>query len=177
MTGPPTCRSLAIVLATAAIGLGSAGCIEQSDDLLGTDPLPGLVPDPPSLVDASPSTTPAGDDPWARTHWEATRIEIPMGSTIHEPTYVDRPIAAGSDRTAGRDVSPVAFPTPGSALVVETDGGTVALSAGVAPFAAVLDLVGAPVRMILTPPWTPQVAPTPAWELLPSARIPSEDAS
>ena len=177
MTGPPTIRSLAIAFATGAIGLGSSGCIEQSDDLLGTDPLPGLVPDPPGLVDASPSTTPASDDPWDRAHWESTRIEIPMGSTIHEPTYVDRPIAVRSDRTAGRNVSPVAFPTPESSLVVETDGGTVVLSAGVAPFAAVLDLVGAPVRMILTPPWTPQVAPTPAWELLPAAGAPAEDAS
>ena len=39
-----------------------------------------------------------------------------------------------------------------------------------APFAAVLDLVESPIRMILTPPWTQSTGPQGGWVLLPRIR-------
>ena len=175
-------RSNGILLATTMTVVGLGGCLEQSDDLLGTAPLPALT--------ASDDTTPPVDspkrslgnaddaDPWSRAHWSPVVVAVPMASTIHEPTYVDRPLTGHGSTTAGRYTSPTAFPTAESALVVETDAGEVILSALIAPAAAALDLVEAPVRMIISPPWTALEGPEGGWVLLPRSRtIAPGDAS
>lgn len=160
----------ATLAATTVVGL-LGGCLEQSDDLLGTAPLPALATpeDSPSSIDSSePSLGHDGDaNPWSRDHWSPVLVAVPMASTIHQPTYVDRPLSNSGSTTAGRLTSPVAFPTTDSALVVETDAGDVILSGLIAPAAAALDLVVAPVRMILSPPWTELEGPEGGWVLLP----------
>ncbi len=54
--------------------------------------------------------------------------------------------------------------------MVETDQDEVILAAVSAPFAAALDLVASPIRMILTPPWTQTTGPEGGWVLLPEIR-------
>ena len=147
------------------------GCLEQTNDLLDSEPLPALSGDAtketPSLRTGTSSLSASSEDPWNRSEWKRIQIRIPMASVRHEPTYVDRPIAAGGKTTAGRKVRSDAFPTATTALVDETDPGVVILSGLLAPIAAAWDLVESPVRMILTPPWSIQEGPEASWELLP----------
>ena len=167
-------RSTGIRIATTLTVIGLGGCIEQSDDLLGTAPLPALTAsdETPLPVDSlEPSIGHADDaDPWSRADWSPVVVAVPMASTVHQPTYVDRPLPAHGSTTGGRYTSPTAFPTAESALVVETDTGGVILSAVIAPVTAALDLVVAPVRMILCPPWTALEGPEGGWVLLPHSR-------
>ena len=166
--------SPAMALAMVVSMTGLAGCLEQTDDLLGTAPLPAIDPTAASTTWTG-STEPSlrndqAADPWSRADWTTVQIAVPMGSTIHEPTYVDSALSNRGNTTAGRLTSPTDFPTSESALVVETDQGEVILAGLAAPFAAVLDLVESPIRMILTPPWTQSTGPQGGWVLLPRIR-------
>ncbi|MAC19830.1 MAG: hypothetical protein CMJ23_09200 [Phycisphaerae bacterium] len=147
------------------------GCLEQTNDLLDIEPLPalseGATPETSSLRTGDPSLASSSEDPWDRSDWKRVQIRIPTASVRHEPTYVDRPIAAGSPTTAGRKVPSDDFPTANTALIVETDPGVVIFSGVLAPFAAAWDLVESPIRMILTPPWSVQEGPDASWALLP----------
>ena len=147
------------------------GCVEQTNDLLDREPLPALsedaTPENSSLRTGNPSLSSSSEDPWNRSDWKRIQVRIPSASVRHEPTYVDRPLAAGSATTAGRKVASDAFPTPSTALIDETDPGVVILSGILAPFAAAWDLVESPVRMIMTPPWSVQAGPDASWALLP----------
>lgn len=172
----------AMMSALAVVVTGLTGCLEQSDDLLGTDPLPALDPSEASVTwtgSSKPSLRTAQDpDPWSRDDWNHVRITVPMSSTIHEPTYVSHALDDRGDTTAGRLVPPRAFPTSESSLVMDTDRDEVVLNALAAPFVASWDLVVSPIRMILMPPWTRFEGPRGGWVLLPGIQvIDPEDAS
>ena len=166
---PIASPTIPLVMVAGLAGL--TGCLEQTNDLLGTASLPAVDPaiTPAPWTDSTEPSLPNDEaaDPWSRAEWTPVRIAVPMASTIHEPTYVDSPLPARGDTTAGRLTSPTDFPTSESALVVDTDQGEVILAALWSPFAAALDLVESPVRMILMPPWTETRGPEGGWVLLP----------
>ena len=181
---PPRFPSMATSLSRmVAVGClaGLFGCVEQTDDLLGTAPLPAIDPSPTSNTWTG-SSTPSlpsnqDDDPWSRADWTPVRIAVPMASTIHEPTYVAPALSDEGDTTAGRRTDPTAFPTSESALVVDTDQGEVILAGIAAPFVAVIDLVASPVRLILTPPWTRTEGPDGGWVLIPRIQTVESEGS
>ena len=157
---------------------GQVGCLEQSDDLLEGGPLPALGPgshdDEPTPRSTGPSLSTSQDSPWSRADWKPTSIVVPMASVRHQPTYVDRPLPSSGNTTAGRTVPPGAFPTAELAPTVAVDQGDVLFSAVLAPFGAVLDLVGAPVRMICSPPCSVMEGPEADWTLLPTIAVDQE---
>ena len=164
-------RGSITALGLGLLFVGSTGCVEQSGDLLDTAPLPALSAssDAGTWNGSTQPSLPAADDPdaWSRADWRPVRIEIPMASTIHQPTYVGRALPTDGVTSGGRRVSPRDFPTSESALVIETDCSEVVTGAVLAPFAAALDLVASPVRLILMPPWTESAGPEGDWVLLP----------
>lgn len=173
-SNPRAITSLAMILSLA----GLAGCLEQTDDLLGTAPLPAIDPTITSNQWTGSSVPSLRSDqdpaPWSRADWAPIQVAVPMASTIHQPTYVDQPLTSKGEHTAGRCTSPSMFPTSESALVVETDRDEVLLAAVTAPFTAALNLIESPIRMILAPPWTASAGPRGGWILLP--RVPTIDA-
>ena len=173
--GLRTCVPPTLLLLVAS----QSGCLEQSGDLLQGGPLPALGPalgpvsgssaDRSRPTDPVPST--GAESPWSRADWSPTPIVVPMASVRHQPTYVDHPLPSSGTTTAGRMVPPGVFPTADLAPTVEVDEGDVLFSAILAPFGAVLDLVGAPVRMVCTPPCSVLEGPEADWALVPTVTI------
>ncbi len=167
--GLRTCLAPTLLLLAAV----QNGCLEQSDDLLRGGPLPTLAAAPQPSADRSrPDVSPASispDSPWFRADWKPTAIVVPTASVRHRPTYVDRPLPSAGPTTAGRKVPPGVFPTADLAPIVDVDEGEVLFSAILAPFGAVLDLVGAPVHMIRTPPCSILEGPEADWALVPES--------
>ncbi len=144
----------------------TTGCAVQTGGPLISQSLPALGMDATNTGDhaATPSLTAAFD----RSHWRETTIQISSVSVAHQPTYVSTDphphpspatatLALGGDEQADRSI------------------GDDALELVIAPATAIVDLVVAPIRMCITPPWETVYGPAPDPCLLPDApRHPEE---
>lgn len=137
----------AAVVAATIVGAACAPT-NQPDGLLGVagGGCPDLGPAPADAGASAPSAPLTGLD---RRAWPTITVEAPANQVEHQPTYFEPlPLASGPARNTG------AAPTTATVLQGPSDGGSLLLEAGVAPFVFAGELVIFPVRMIVQPPWT-----------------------
>ena len=162
---PPLSFSRYPLMAMAiALPAWSTGCVPVTNGLLGGPPLSalsGISPENAAPQSWSPSLAGGFD----RSDWTRSEVQIPVAEVQHNPTYVGDPI--GGDQRVGRVDENGAFPTVETAISVEVDGDFVVKSALIAPFIALGDLVAAPIRMCIVPPWAIQAGPDAEWSLRP----------
>lgn len=147
--------ALAAVIALAAPLLGACGTQNSTNTLIGAgeEPLPALVPNPPSSVPAEAAASVDGLD---RRNWPITTVAVPRGQVEVQPNYSENLVlASGALRDAG------AYPTTSSALDGRSDGLSLLAEAGAQPFwSGGWVMVGGPIRMAIgEPPWTMQRNP------------------
>ena len=146
----PRLHSAPLVWISIAVACASAGCAIQADGPLVSPPLPALSVG--TEVRPERSSEPSLTEGFDRGAWPTTVIEVPTASVAHQPTYVTNPVTAFE-----------APNTPEAALAtVDASSDDVTKDVAdlvIAPAEAVIDLVVAPVRMILTPPWATVYGP------------------
>lgn len=135
-----------------------------------------------SLPDLEPTTTPvaeggltARDESWRfstidRASWEVLVIAAPRGQVETNPAPDFTP-----EVMVGRGASSEAMPTAESAVIVTSDDGRVALAGLADPFRAAWSLIESPYGLVVRPPWSVVIAPSPgAYEVLPHTVGPIE---
>lgn len=158
------------VVAVSCLLGGCHGPLNDSNQLYGTLPLTGLEPKMPVQVTQSDAASLAGTSiaPLDRSAYTPIMVEIESAQVEHEPTYRSfEPIIPSSARA--RDT----WPTPESALSYEVDNGAAALDGLIEPFRPAVELVLAPISVIVTPPFTIQFAPKSGAALQPTDQYPT----
>ena len=129
--------------------------------------LPAL--DDPEAVGSLPENGPSLDG-FDRTDWPRVTVRIPAASVEAHPTWATpiTPPALGSAAVS-------AFPSPLTALDIESNSGEELANAALTPTMTAIDIAISPVRMIMQPPWTVSPEPTGGFALLPAAETPSSE--
>lgn len=157
--------SLACVGVASVAGLGACGTQNATNTLSGAgdDPLPALVPNPPTSLPSQPAPSVTGLD---RRNWPMTRVEVARGQVEVQPTYSENlSLSKGTARDTG------SYPTTATALDGRSDGGSVLAEAAAQPgWTAGLVMVGGPIRMVLgQPPWTVERDPAADFAMQPDS--------
>lgn len=142
--------SATLIWSSTVVACLSAGCAVQSEGPLISPPLSALSAE--TEVRPTRSSEPSLTEGFDRRDWPTTVIEVPSASVAHQPTYVTNPVTASeAPRT------PEAALATADASSDDVTGHVAELV--IAPTEAVIDLVIAPVRMVLTPPWATVYGP------------------
>lgn len=136
--------------------------------------LPDLAAPATSVAEGIPAEP---DETWQFTEvdrgsWEILVIAAPRGQveTNPAPGFTPRVMP-------GRGVESRAMPTAESAVLVSSDGGRVALDGLADPFRAAWSLIESPYGLVVRPPWSAVVSPSPAsYEVLPHTVAPIDPA-
>ena len=152
MTCPRRFASGLWVIATMTMASGCAKPFNEQIDLVGTDPLPALVPATGiTELTGRPSLLHGLD----RRGWDVVTVEVPTHQVAHYPTYA-------TNFRWDRDRGPwdPAYPTAADSIVDPSDAGQ-DLADGVAePVHAAVMLVWAPFDMLLGNwPWSSTRSP------------------
>ena len=166
---PQSMRLTRGMLLAALVAGSSALCachrpLNQSNQLLGTTPLPALEPRMPNEIAQTDAEDVAGTSiaPLDRSDYTMLTVLITPEQVEHEPTYrTHAPLIPSSARSKN------AWPTPRSAVSTSVDDGAAALDGLVEPFRPVVELVIAPVALIVNPPWSIERGPSGSVPLLP----------
>jgi hypothetical protein len=158
------------LLALASASLSFAGLSACTGELnRGTGPLGATLPDlEPTTARATDVNLAEQDESWQfseidRASWEVVVIAAPRGQVETNPSPDFTPAVM-----VGRGVDSRAMPTAASAVIVSSDGGRVALEGLADPFRAAWSLIESPYGLIVRPPWSTVIAPTPSsFEVLP----------
>lgn len=133
--------------------------------------LPDLESQTVMVADGSPSER---QDDWRfdeidRESWEVLVIAVPRGQVETNPSPDFTPTVM-----AGRGVDSRAMPTARTAVIVSSDDGRVALEGLADPFRAAWSLIESPYGLIVRPPWSTVLAPSPSgFEVLPHTVSPA----
>ena len=145
--------------------VAGSGCMTKANQSNGlflpeARQLPALrsVQAPRALPSDQPSLTQGAQ----RSQFQRVVVEIPQAAVGFHPNYTT---SALRNRQNGR-----AFPTANEALDDGNGPGMVMLDVPLDLGYLIFDAVALPVRLVMTPPWSVQRAPTDSFELLPTTR-------
>lgn len=142
--------------------LAACAPMNESNGLLGAEPgalpdLEGPAPAGGGHTSVSSATIGTGGPTLQgldRRHWPTIVVRVPPGQVEHQPVYFERlHLAKGPARNEG------VAPTTATVLEGPSDGGSLLLEAGAAPFVFAGELVLLPLRAVLDPPWSVKRAP------------------
>ena len=164
-------------LAALSGGLALTALAACTGDLnRNVGPLGASLPDlEPSSTQVAEGASTGRDEAWRfdeidRATWDVVVIAAPRGQVETNPAPDFTPAVM-----VGRGVSSEAMPTAETAVIVTSDGGRVALSGLADPFRAAWSLIESPYGLVVRPPWSVVIAPSPgAYEVLPHTVGPIE---
>ena len=157
--------ALRVSLACSAIAL-LAACTGELNRSVG--PVGASLPDLGAAATPVAEGVPAvRDESWRfneidRASWDVVVIAAPRGQVETNPAPDFTPKVM-----VGRGASSESMPTAESAVIVDSDGGRVALEGLADPFRAAWSLIESPYGLFARPPWSVVNAPTAdAYEVL-----------
>ena len=169
MTSDPRVKFVPCLLAVVGCAGIMTGCtppLNDTNGLLGKNPLPAVSNDAAQTKRAVSPQPLGAIVPFDRSTWSLRTILIDQAQVQHLPSYGSfRPVWNTSDSADGQPTMATVFKT-GNDRTGELMNGILA------PLGAGLDLVLLPFKMIATPPWSIMTSPH-GLELMP----PSDDAA
>ena len=159
-TNSPWVTAALITIATMIMAPGCAKPFNEQIDLVGTSPLPALVPAGETTeITGQPSLLHGLD----RRGWDVVIVKVPTHQVAHYPTY-----AKNFRWTRDREPWNPAYPTAGGSIVDPNDAGQDVADGVTAPFHAAAMLLWAPIDMLLGNwPWTEHRSPGEPYAVVP----------
>lgn len=155
-----TSTMAAISICGAVAGISCTGGLNQFDGLRGVPE--GSLPDlggGAAVANDAPSARTAAPNALDRRHWPVVVVEVPARQVEHQPTCFEPVmLARGPARLRGEP------PTAGTALEGASDGGSLLAEAAAAPVIWAGELIIAPLRIFVQPPWTTVASPAPTMQ-------------
>ena len=162
-TNRPRAAAAMIIIVSSTMASGCARPFNEPIDLVGTEPLPALVPAGGTTELTGRPSLLRGID---RRGWDLVTINVPTHQVAHYPTY-----AKNFRWEQDREPWNPAYPTAADSIVDPVDAGQDFADGVTAPVHAAAMLLWAPVDMLLGNwPWSSTRSPGEPYAVVPPRR-------